>query len=179
MSAEEYEKKIASYNRNDLITLWDAIKENNAPDWQAGKALEYLVLRAFQLEGAEVRWPYSVHYGKQEIEQIDGVIYLDYLICVIECKDQKEPVSVEPIAKLRNQLTRRPSSVFGVLFSRSGFTDPAITLAQFISTQTILIWNGDEISYALEKGYMKEGLIRKYRHHVEYGFIDYDIRVGG
>jgi hypothetical protein len=34
-----------------------------------------MVLRAFELDGAEVKWPYRVKLFGEEVEQIDGVIY--------------------------------------------------------------------------------------------------------
>ena len=58
-SEAEYVRKISDYDSADrLLDLWKAIEgRNTSPVWAAGKALEYLVLRAFQLEGATVRWP--------------------------------------------------------------------------------------------------------------------------
>ena len=50
----EYKARITSYNWDDLIKLWSEIESGNTQNWDAGKALEYLVLRAFQLNNAEV-----------------------------------------------------------------------------------------------------------------------------
>jgi hypothetical protein len=86
-SGTEYESKILRYDWNDLFGLWKSIESGNTPEWEPGKALEYLVLRAFQIEGAEIRWPYKVRMDGAEIEQIDGVIYSDGLACLVECKD--------------------------------------------------------------------------------------------
>ncbi len=116
----EYEQKIAQYNAEALLALWQAIETGDTPEWGSGKAFEYLVLRAFQLEGAEIHWPYRVTIAGDEVEQIDGVVYTDGLACLIECKDQREPVNIAPVAKLRNQLLRRPGSTIGAVFSRSG-----------------------------------------------------------
>ncbi len=41
-------------------------------------------------------------------------------------------VNFEPIAKLRSQLMRRPSSAIASLFSMGGFTEPALSLLNFI-----------------------------------------------
>jgi len=178
MTAEEvYRQRITRYRWDDLLSLWQSIEAANTPGWSPGKALEYLVLRAFELEDAEVCWPFSVHVRGDEIEQIDGVVYMDGLACLIECKDRAERVNVEPIAKLRNQLLQRPGPVLGIVFSRSGFTDPAVTLAQFVAPQTILLWDGDELAYALDKRAMRRGLLAKYRHCIEYGFPDYNIKI--
>jgi len=171
-----YEKQISQYDQDGLLNLWQAIEARDTPGWASGKALEYLVLRAFQLEGAEVRWPYSVRIDAGEMEQIDGVVYSDGFACLIECKDEAKEVNVDPIAKLRNQLLRRPGAAIGIIFSRSGFTESAVTLAKFVSPQTILLWPGDEIDYALRKKYMRKGLVAKFRYCIEYGFPDYDIK---
>jgi hypothetical protein len=173
----EYEQKIIQYNQSELTDLWRAIEAGDTPGWAAGKAMEYLVLRAFQLEGAEVRWPYSVIIGGEEVEQIDGVIYTEGLACLIECKDQAERANIEPIAKLRNQLLRRPAAVIGAVISRSGFTEPAVTLARFIAPQTILLWDGDELIYALQRRAMRRALRTKYQFCVERGLPVYNIRV--
>ncbi len=170
-----YQKRIARFQRRDLLRLWQSIQKGNTREWEAGKAFEYLVLRAFELEGAEVRWPYSVPLEEAELEQIDGVIYSDGLACLVECKDIAEPINVEAIAKLRNQLLRRPAATVASIFSRSGFTSPAVTLARFMAPQTILLWPGYEVEFALQNRCMRRGLEAKYRHCVEQGFPNYDI----
>lgn len=174
--AAQYEQIIEQYDTNKLLELWQAIMAGETPGWDSGKAFEYLVLRAFQIEGAEVRWPYRVIIGGDEIEQIDGVIYSDNLACLIECKDQIERTNIEPIAKLRNQLLRRPGATIGLVFSRSGFTEPAVTLARFIAPQTILLWDGEEVVYALQRQSMRQALMSKYRFCIEWGLPSYNIR---
>lgn len=173
----EYQAKIASYNWDDLITLWSEIESVNtkALGWDAGKALEYLILRAFELDGADVTWPYSVYMNEDEIEQIDGVVYADGLACLIECKDTAKEAKIEPIAKLRNQLLRRPVTTIGCVFSRKGFTESAVTLVGFIAPQTILLWGGEEIQYSLQNRCIRRALIKKYRVCVEKGIPNYDI----
>ena len=141
-TAAEYERRISRYDSTMLVRLWDRILRGRTQHWESGKALEYLVLRAFQIEGAEVRWPYSVRIEKDELEQIDGVVYSDGLSCLIECKDKSENLNIEPIAKLRNQVLRRPSSVVGIVFSRQGFTDAALTLAHFTAPSDTTLERG-------------------------------------
>jgi hypothetical protein len=177
MQGLEYQKKIAGYNWDSLLNLWKGIESSNTPGWEPGKALEYLILRAFQLEAVEVTWPYSVRVEGEEIEQIDGVVYSDGLACLIECKDTSERVSIEPIAKLRNQLLRRPANAIGSVFSRSGFTEPALTLSQFITPQTVLLWSGEKIAYALKNQCFRQALIKKYRFCIESGITYYNIKV--
>lgn len=173
----EYEAKIASYNWDDIVNLWNQIESGNTPGWDSGKALEYLILLAFQLEGAEVTWPYSVRLDGEELEQIDGVVYSDGLACLTECKDMAERSNIEPIAKLRNQLLRRPIATIGSVFSRKGFTESAVTLARFVAPQTILLWGGEEIAYTIQNKCMRRALIKKYRFCVERGLPDYNITI--
>lgn len=109
------------------------------------------------------------------MEQVDGVVYTDGLNCLVESKDQDTRVNFEPIAKVRNQLLRRPGLAIGIVFSRSGFTDPALSLGQFTAPQTILLWQGDEIHYAVRRGGMRRGLVAKFQRCVEEGLSYYNI----
>ncbi|OAD20757.1 hypothetical protein THIOM_003518, partial [Candidatus Thiomargarita nelsonii] len=111
----KYKYKISQYQWDDLLNLWEAIKNGDTPEWSPGKAFEYLIVRAFQLEGADVIYPFSVKMAREELEQIDGVVYTSGLACLIESKDQKTSVNIEPIAKLRNQLLRRPATAIGMI----------------------------------------------------------------
>lgn len=140
-TAAQYEAMIQSLQWDDLRSLWQKIKQRNTPEWGSGKAFEYLVIRAFQLDGAQVRYSYSVRFGEgEEVEQIDGAVHYSGLSCLVESKDfDQRNVNIEPIAKLRNQLLRRPASVVGLVFSCTGFTNPAIMLSRFLSPQTILL----------------------------------------
>ncbi|WP_204101852.1 MULTISPECIES: restriction endonuclease [Spirulina sp. CCY15215] len=173
----EYERAIATLQWEELRSLWENIEQGNTtPDWEPGKAFEYLVLRAFQLDGATVRYPYRVRLFEENVEQIDGAVYCSGLSCIVESKDWAKDVDIEPIAKLRNQLSRRPASTVGLVFSRKGFTNPARTLVAFSAQSTILLWNGEEIQYSLEQEKIREFLMSKYRACVEEGIPDFDFR---
>lgn len=147
----EYERRIKKLQREGLLALWQRIWTRAPTDWPPGKAFEYLILRAFELEAATVRYPFEVRWGaaaggdeRYAIEQLDGAIHLELagLHALVESKDEAGQVNVEPIAKLRNQLMRRPSSATGVCFSVRGFTTPARLLANMMAPQTVLLWHG-------------------------------------
>jgi hypothetical protein len=53
----DYQQRIAAYDRRQLLNLWAQIQLGETPDWAPGKAFEYLVMRAFELEGAAVTHP--------------------------------------------------------------------------------------------------------------------------
>ncbi|MCP4697436.1 MAG: hypothetical protein GY862_11370 [Gammaproteobacteria bacterium] len=56
----DYQAKIKNFTWNDLDALWTTIQQRDTSGWESGKALEYLILRAFQLDNAEIRWPYRI-----------------------------------------------------------------------------------------------------------------------
>jgi hypothetical protein len=169
-------KRIRKLGWAGLESLWSGIRAGTTPGWRAGAAFEYLVIRAFELDGADVVWPYSVPVGGEVVEQIDGAVHVDGLSCLVESKHFAGPVNVGPIAKLRSQLLRRPSHAVGLLFSVSGFTTPALTLAQYMAAQNILLWNPEELTHLLSVRGFRRALQVKYRRCVEMGIPDYDVR---
>ncbi len=154
--------------------MWADIQAGRkTPGWEPGKAFEYLVLRAFEFDGADVRWPYTVSLFGEQVEQIDGALHRNGLNCLVESKDLGENVPLGPIAKLRYQLLRRPAGTIGLVFSSKRFTEPADLLAHFALPQAILLWSGDELDHALKKQSIARFLGRKFRACVEEGIPDY------
>ena len=177
----DYIGRIRSLDANDLVQLWEQVGSGaKVPDWPPGKAFEHLVLRAFQVEGAEVVWPFQVKREGEVIEEIDGAVYVDGMAFLVESKDYQNAVDVAPIAKMRSKLLRRPAGVMGVVFScRSSFTDAATLLAGYMMPQAILLWQGGELNVALREGRMLAGLRAKFRWAVEQGFPDYNLMTEG
>ncbi|KRB42044.1 restriction endonuclease [Phenylobacterium sp. Root700] len=173
----DYVKKVRRLNWDGLEALWTKIQERNTKGWAAGKAFEHLILRAFELSDVDVTWPYDVKLADQIVEQIDGMVQRDGLAALIEAKDYDANLNVEPLAKLRNQLLRRPSGVVGCAFSSKGFTDPAKTLAQYMSPQAILLWQQPEIGHLLTNTRdFKAALKKKHYWLLRTGSPDYDTR---
>lgn len=184
-SNDVYQKRGATYTWDDIDTLWLAIQEGNTPEWEDGKAFEFMILRAFELSGAEVCWPYSVSFmDVNNLEQIDGQVYVDGLAVMIESKDhsketgEKKNVSFDPIAKMRSQLARRPTNLIGCIFSAGGYTVPAQILINFTKPETILSWSGLEVAYCISKRNFTKFLKIKYRKCLQYGIRDFDVRSG-
>jgi Restriction endonuclease len=177
-TAVDYQQRIAAYDYPQLLALWEGIQAGETPGWSSGKAFEYLVVRAFELEAAAVTYPFSVQLGGTVVEQIDGAIYSDGLACLIECKDQDGNIAIDPVAKLRNQMLRRPAGVIGLVFSTAGFTDATKILARYSGNQAILLWNGLDVQYALSHQQMRVGLMKKYRYCVERALPDYSLQIG-
>jgi hypothetical protein len=178
-SEEEYKSRIKTMGWARLRAFHERLVEGRVEGWEPGKAFEYLILRAFELEGAVVTWPYVIRMWPSEpggeTEQIDGAVYVDGLACIVEAKDTTNPADISPIAKMRNQLLRRPSSSVGLLFSRGGFSAAATTLIKFVAPQTILLWTGDEVAHALKHRAFRQGLHSKYRLSVEQGLGQHDL----
>lgn len=179
-AAEGHEAAIRLLDRAGIASLWSAVKVGDTPDWPAGKALEYLVLRLFELDGAEVKYPCSVRdVTGLELEQLDGVVHFQHLTCLVECKDSTTPRNIEPIAKLRGQLLRRPSGLIGVVFARKGFTEPARVLATYTGPNAILLWTGDDLEYVLAGYNACTALVTKYRWTVSHALPDFDLTTLG
>jgi hypothetical protein len=175
---KEYEAAIGKLKWPGLKKLWEAIKAKDTPGWEPGKAFEYLVVRMFELDGAEVRWPYPVPlFGSTEIEEIDGSVRYVGFHCLIESKDESDNIPVGPIAKLRNQMLRRPAGTIGLLFSSRAFTPSAVMLAHFTLPQTILLWSGNEVEFALNNRRIGTLLELKYRVCVDEGVPEFNVAV--
>ncbi len=186
--AIDYVTRVRSYNSNQLVTLLQDIRAGRTPaGWAKGKAFEHLVLRGFELDGAEVEWPYEVGFSGHTIEQIDGAVHFQNTTFLIESKDYKDPLNIEPIAKMRNQLMRRPSSTMGIVFGRSNFSVPMKDLTRMMNPLHILLWEVEELEEALQaqatpltnnsptQG-MCKALHLKFRAATIYGMPDFDIK---
>jgi hypothetical protein len=82
-------------------------------------------------------------------------------------------VDIEVIAKLRNQLLRRPDTTLGCVFTAEHFTPPALTLADFSVPHRILLWSRADIHGCLQRKDFASRLLDKYRHLCKYGMTDH------
>lgn len=73
---QKYIEDIQKKDSTELLSQWKSYLDGSlkVSIWEPGKLFEYTVLRAFQLEGSIVRWPYSVRLNDETIEQIDGSV---------------------------------------------------------------------------------------------------------
>jgi hypothetical protein len=164
---------------NALRNLWAETQSGDAIGWEGGEALEYLVIRAFELDPEEpaiVRYPYEVSLFDEKVEEIDGAIHLHGLSCLVESKDWGKNVAIGPIVKLRSQLLRRPAGTVGLMFSKRTFTKPAIYLSHFTMPQCILLWSEFDIQVVMNEGRIARFLRLKHRVACENGIPDYDLR---
>jgi hypothetical protein len=175
----ELEAQIKVLNWNGLRTLWAAIQAGTPPGWEGGEALEYLVIRAFEIdpdEPAAVRYPYEVSLFGEKVEEIDGAVHLSGLSCLVESKEWGKNVAIGPIVKMRSQLLRRPAGTIGLMFSKKTFTKPAIYLAHFTMPQAVLLWSEFDLQIAMAEGRICQFLRLKHRVCCEDGIPDCDLR---
>jgi hypothetical protein len=170
-------KRITDWN--GLRGLWAELQSGTPLGWEAGEALEYLVIRVFELdpeEPATVRYPYEVSLFGEKVEEIDGAVHLPGLSCLVESKDWGRNVAIGPIVKMRSQLLRRPAGTIGIMFSKKTFTKPGIYLAHFTMPQAVLLWSGFDLQVAMDEGRICGFLRLKHRVCCEDGIPDYDLR---
>ncbi len=176
MNSYEYKEKIRQcLAKSDLIPLWEDIINNTVKGWTPGLALEYMIPRAFELEGeSEVIYPFEVptpnqfsQNGAVVMEQIDGAVYLmrNNLWFLLETKDHDTNLNSLPFMKLSSQLDFRPSNVMGAIFSSTGYTKPA-DLRAYLRNGRILLWEMDDIDYCLRYSSFTEGMNIKFKQAV-------------
>lgn len=166
-----YRGRVSRLGTRELCRMYDVLcAGDNLPGWPPGRALEYLVLRAFQLEGAKVTWPYEVRHRDVLLEQVDGAVYCDGLTCLIETKAYAQPLDYLPVSRMKARLLRRPRTVLGAVFTLEGFTEAFVLLAETLPPPDVLLWSGKDIAWALRRRAMRTGLRRKHRYAIEHGF---------
>src|SRR5437763_5846861 len=97
----EYLRTAQAWTAAQVLEIWEKVKSGDSiRGWAEGKAFEYLVIRAFELAGLKVRWPFEVKYPQKFgiMEQLDGVVYLDERAFLVESKDLSEAASIEALA---------------------------------------------------------------------------------
>ncbi|MFZ5443091.1 MAG: hypothetical protein ACOZQL_23995 [Myxococcota bacterium] len=172
---------IKTYDRGRLTRLWASVRRGSHGGFPRGKAFEFLLVRAFELDGARVTWPFVVtspfqNGGSQLSHQIDGVVYLDGLAFLLESKQRNQPVPFPPIAYLQAHLRRRPPVTMGLVFALKGVTDPAREALLLSGTTEVLLWEADEVDWAFKrKGRFLKGLREKLRWACEKALPDYNV----
>lgn len=157
--------KIRTYNWEGLKRLWLKVQKHNTPGWEAGKALEYMIIRAFDLEGVEVAYPYSNKVINAQ-EQFDGYVFIKDLGVgfIFECKDWAKNVAFDELAKVHGRLTYRTPTTFGVFVSRNGFTPSATELMYMMHPHNVLLWSFEDIEECFKHHKFVKALKYKYQY---------------
>lgn len=123
--------------KNDLYSLF------GMPDNQShkrGKLLEGILNRLFEANDILIRDAFELvgDEGEGIVEQIDGVVEIDGYIYLVEMKWWKDPLGKAAVSPhLVNIFNRGHAG--GILISKSGFTEPAITTCKEALTQKIIV----------------------------------------
>lgn len=160
-----------------LQSFWIHITAKTLPPlWHAGKAFEYLVIRAFEDEGVSVRYPYPVQSRLGgTLEQVDGALILGERTFLVESKDHATPVDIGPVAKLRLRLAGRPPGTLGIVFSTSDFSPQTDLICQFLQPLDVLLWGKSDFTQALAARKMRASLEKKVRVAVEEGWSNWPV----
>ena len=166
--ALEYIQRVETMQWAELRALWLAIQVGELSEWEPGKALEHLVVRAFRLSGLEAEYPYDVPASGRIFEQIDGIAHWDNLAFLIECKDTRR-VKTAVFAKIKGQLDRRPPTTFGMVFTTGTATTSALVSVALAIPVRTLIWEFGDIDAAIAAEDFRGILRHKYHKLCRYG----------
>lgn len=62
MTDKEMQMAIHGMKWEELVETWVRRKDKDIEDvWGQGKFFEYAIIRVFEIEGAQVKYPYNVH----------------------------------------------------------------------------------------------------------------------
>lgn len=144
---------------------------------QAGDVFERWVMEALRLSGMQghnaFRVPLRMSGNTQE--EIDGLIFDGWQAFLVEAKFWTNKVDFSPIVLLNDIVDRRPAGTLGLFFSAFGYTNPAKDCAEFLRPIRVLLFDRDDLDWALQqepfKGSMKEVVRRKWLQAVMTGRI--------
>ncbi len=172
---EGFRFKAANWRRlqvvwKELLQTPPRLRGKEISHQEAGWMFEGWICETFRLSGADVQPPFLVKVGTSLVEEVDGAVLVPFGAFLVECKFQDAKVTIEPVVKLRSQLERRPPGAMGVVFSRNGFTDEAVTLLSHLSPCNVLLFAGRDLELIQSRpASMVEALLVKYRAAVMEG----------
>ncbi|MBG0785805.1 MAG: restriction endonuclease [Anaerolineaceae bacterium] len=147
--------------KHDLYSLF-SIPEDQSQ--KRGKSLEGVLNRLFNANDILVREAFELvgNAGEGIIEQIDGAIEIDGYIYLVEMKWWKSPLGVQEVSQHLVRIFSR-SHAGGIIISKSGFTDPAITTCkEALAKKIIVLCELEELVNLLEReGSLKDLLKAK------------------
>jgi restriction system protein len=123
--------------KKDLYALFSMAPSESH---KRGKLLEGILNRLFKHGDILIREAFCIvsEEGEGIIEQIDGVIELDGHLYLVEMKWWKDPLGKAEVSPhLVNVFNRGQAG--GILISKSGFTQPAISVFKEALTQKIVV----------------------------------------
>jgi hypothetical protein len=182
---------------DDLVTAWnELLPEATKPDLEgtpsrrfrsypvnnqeAGRVFERWIIDAFKLSGFEVEYPFTVPMlvGDQRgvSEELDGLVIDGWQAFLVQSKFwESRPVDYGPLAEFNDQVRRRTTTTLGLFFSAFPVSVPAAALASSLQPIRFLLFQRQDIDWAIERRDMRSLLALKWRCAVKYGKFDYEI----
>ncbi len=156
---------------DDAERFVPSFRGNELTPHQAGSVFERWIVEAFRLDGADVDAPYVVTMttSRRPMEQIDGLVRSHWQAFIIESKNWAKDVDFAPIARLNEQVQRRPPSTLGLVFSSKGFTSACIDLVAMIRPLRILLFDRLDLEHVVRERNMVIALQTKWHLAVKYG----------
>ncbi|MDY6872818.1 MAG: restriction endonuclease [Chloroflexota bacterium] len=123
--------------KDDLYSLFGMSEEQSQ---KRGKLLEEILNRLFEENSILLREAFEIVGDSKEgiVEQIDGVVEIDGYIYLVEMKWWNKPLGKGDVSPHLVSIFNR-GHAGGILISKSGFTEPAITTCKEALTRKIVV----------------------------------------
>jgi hypothetical protein len=132
-----------------------------------GYAFERLLKDLFTLDDLEPRGGY-----KPAGEQIDGSIYLDGRVYLLEAKWHAEPLPASTLYQFKGKVDGKLAGTIGIFISMSGYAEGAIDALAFGKGLNVILLDGKDIEAAILREFgIKKLLKLKLRQAAEEGVI--------
>ena len=142
--------------RDDLGKL---MAMNDAPH-ERGRAFEVLLAGIFKLDGILVREPF-----KLSNEQIDGAVYFDAHLYLVEAKWWNRRLEHKDVAGLYMKVAERPRGTRGLFFSASGYTEACIATCTNPALPQVVFVTIEDVLRALENEQAFDEVLRRKVQH--------------
>ena len=132
-----------------------------------GFAFERLLNGLFALEGLDPRTGY-----RPEGEQIDGSVYLDGRVFLIEAKWHVDPLPASTLYQFKGKVDGKLAGTIGIFISMSGYADHTVDALVLGKALNIVLFDGRDIDAAIVRGYGFKAVLKlKLRKAAEEGAI--------
>lgn len=154
----------------------------NLASEEAGDVFERWVLEAFRVSGmtGHYAFPVALRQSESMREQIDGLVIDGWQGFLVESKFWTKKADFGPIALFHAHVETRPAGTMGLFFSAFGFTVPALESAESLRPFRILLFDRDDLLWALApgpfKGRMAEMVRRKWVLAIKEGLPHLQVR---
>ncbi|MBB5064918.1 TOPRIM nucleotidyl transferase/hydrolase domain-containing protein [Granulicella mallensis] len=132
-----------------------------------GFAFERLLKKLFTLDDLDPRGGY-----RPEGEQIDGSIYLDGRVYLLEAKWHAEPLPASTLYQFKGKVDGKLAGTLGIFISMSGYAEDAIDALTLGKGLNVILLDSKDVDAAISRGFgIKKVLKLKLRKAAEEGAI--------